>query len=143
MKDYKKILEGVVNIINTAEKSDIGFANICTYIGENCPELKESEDEKWIHKGNIEYRIKPESAYRPFESAQECIEEMKKHEPFGWVKSKPDVGDYCSSIIDIRYVSAFNFIKLRGSWLNSNSVFENYTFLDGSQFGIKVEDKEE
>lgn len=46
MKDYKKILEGVVNIINTAEKSDIGFTNICTYIGENCPELAESEDEK-------------------------------------------------------------------------------------------------
>lgn len=46
MKDYKKILEGVVNIINTAEKSDIGFTNICTYIGETCPELKESEDEK-------------------------------------------------------------------------------------------------
>ena len=89
------------------------------------------------------YRIKPESAYRPFESAQECIEEMRKHEPFGWVKSKPDVGDYCSSIIDIRYVSAFNFIKLRGSWLNTNIVFENYTFLDGSPFGVKVEDKEE
>ena len=48
MKDYKKILEGVVNIINTAEKSDIVFANICTYIGENCPELKESEDERMI-----------------------------------------------------------------------------------------------
>jgi hypothetical protein len=43
MKDYKKILEGVVSIIDTTEKSDIGFANICTYIGENCPELKESE----------------------------------------------------------------------------------------------------
>ena len=48
MKDYKKILEGVVNIINTAEKSDIGFANICTYIGENCPELKESEDDMMV-----------------------------------------------------------------------------------------------
>ena len=48
MKDYKKILEGVVNIINTAEKSDIGFSNICTYIDENCPELKESEDELMI-----------------------------------------------------------------------------------------------
>ena len=48
MKDYKKLLEGVVNIINTAEKSDIGFANICTYIGENCPELKESEDDRMI-----------------------------------------------------------------------------------------------
>lgn len=91
---------------------------------------------------NTKYRIKPESKYRPFENAQECLEEMKKHEPFGWVKSKPDVGYYCSSIIDIRYVSAFNFIKLRGSWLNSNSVFENYTFLDGSPFGVKVEDKE-
>lgn len=46
MKDYKKILEGVVDIINTTEKSDIGFVNICSYIGENCPELKESEDER-------------------------------------------------------------------------------------------------
>lgn len=46
MKDYKKILEGVVDIINATEKSDIGFANICTYIGDNCPELKESEDER-------------------------------------------------------------------------------------------------
>lgn len=51
MKDYKKILEGVVNIINTAEKSDIGFANICTYIGENCHELKERDDERI--RGNI------------------------------------------------------------------------------------------
>lgn len=48
MKDYKRILEGVVNIINTTEKSDIGFTNICSYIGENCPELKESEDEKAV-----------------------------------------------------------------------------------------------
>ena len=46
MKDYKKILEGVVNIINTTEKTDIGFTNICSYIGENCPELKESKDER-------------------------------------------------------------------------------------------------
>ena len=45
-KDYKKILEGVVNIINTTEKSDIGFSDICAFIGENYPELKESEDEK-------------------------------------------------------------------------------------------------
>jgi hypothetical protein len=52
MKDYKKLLEGVVNIINTTEKSDIGFANICSYIGENCPEFKDSEDEK-IRKGLI------------------------------------------------------------------------------------------
>ena len=92
---------------------------------------------------NTEYRIKPEVIYRPFDNAQECIEEMRRHEPFGWVKSKPDVGDYCSSVMGIRYGSAFNFIKLRGSWMNTNIVFENYTFLDGSPFGVKVEDKEE
>jgi hypothetical protein len=54
MKDYKKILEGIVNIINTTEKNDIGFANICTYISENCPELKENEDER-IRKELISY----------------------------------------------------------------------------------------
>ena len=54
MKDYKKILEGVVNIISTTEKSDIGFANIRTYLGENCPELLESEDEK-IRKELLEH----------------------------------------------------------------------------------------
>ena len=32
---------------------------------------------------NTKYRIKPESSYRPFDNAQECIEEMRKHEPFG------------------------------------------------------------
>jgi len=45
MKDYKKILEGIVDIINTTEKSDIGFVEICNYIGEQCPEL-ENEDER-------------------------------------------------------------------------------------------------
>lgn len=44
--DYEKILKGIVQIINTTEKSDIGFVNICTYIGENCPELQKSEDER-------------------------------------------------------------------------------------------------
>lgn len=53
MKDYKKILEGVVNIISTTEKSEI-ISNICSYIDENCPELKESEDEK-IRKWLVGY----------------------------------------------------------------------------------------
>lgn len=46
MNKYKTILKGVVSIINTTEKSDIGFADICTYIGENCPELAKSKDER-------------------------------------------------------------------------------------------------
>ena len=59
MKDYKKLLEGVVNIINTAEKSDIAFVNICSYIGEKCLELQDSKDEKmWkLLKKYVHYNI--------------------------------------------------------------------------------------
>ena len=46
MKDYKKILEGVIGIIKTTEKTDIGFANICSFLSDNCDELFESEDER-------------------------------------------------------------------------------------------------
>lgn len=45
-KKYKDILKGIVEIIQNAEHSDIGFASICTYIGDHCPELGESEDER-------------------------------------------------------------------------------------------------
>lgn len=45
-KDYKEVLKDIVNIIKTTEKSDIGFANICSYLGENCPELMKSEDDR-------------------------------------------------------------------------------------------------
>lgn len=39
---------------------------------------------------NIEYRIKPEPAYRPFEDAEECWAEMQKHQPFGWIHVTDD-----------------------------------------------------
>ena len=65
MKDYKKILEGIVNIISTTEKSDT-VSNICSYIDENCPELKESEDEK-IRKTLIELvKCNERSGYTSF-----------------------------------------------------------------------------
>ena len=54
MKDYKKILEGVVNIVNAIENSDICFDTIRAYISENCPELKENEDER-IRKEILNY----------------------------------------------------------------------------------------
>ena len=34
------------------------------------------------------YRIKPKPKYRSFKSVEECLKEMQKHQPFGWVKSK-------------------------------------------------------
>ena len=88
---------------------------------------------------NIEYRIKPESTYRPFENAQECLEEMRRYEPFGWVKDKPDFGDTCSAIKKV----SNGYIRCDEAWYGPKEMFQYRTFLDGSPFGVKVEDKEE
>ena len=87
---------------------------------------------------NTEYRIKPESSYRPFDNAKECIEEMKKHEPFGWVEYKPGFGDKCSAITEV----SISAIRLGGTWFCIKEMFQYIIFLDGSPFGVKVEDKE-
>lgn len=84
---------------------------------------------------NTEYRIKPESAYRPFGSAQECIEEMRKHEPFGWVKDKPYIGYTCSAITRV----CGSLIRRNEIWYGPKEMFQYSTFLDGSPFGVKVE----
>ena len=91
MKDYKKILEGVVNIINTAEKSDIGFANICTYIGENCPELKESEDELMIQYFKD---------LAPFDNADELYEKygFSHKDAIAWLEKQGEHANFLSKI---------------------------------------------
>ena len=42
-----------------------------------------------FYKSPDRYRIKPEPKYRPFNTKEECWNEMMKHHPFGWVKA-PD-----------------------------------------------------
>lgn len=36
------------------------------------------------------YRIKPAPRYRSFKNAEECWQEMLKHQPFGWLKHKEE-----------------------------------------------------
>lgn len=75
-----------------------------------------------------EYRIKPELTYRPFANAEECWQELLKHEPFGWYKDKD--GDFFM-------VSAVSNQGLR----SLQAMFENGdTFVDGFPFGVKVEE---
>lgn len=91
-----------------------------------------SKDNRDWNKFN--YRIKPE--YRPFANAEECIEEMKKHVPFGWVKDK-------YSFCPIEMFGA-NFskecIKCCGTWFTPRKLFKDATFLDGTPFGVKIEE---
>ena len=86
------------------------------------------------------YRIKPESQYRPFKSQEECWNEMLKHHPFGWVKSKVKgyfhlIGlvQWSSELEDVMIVFATSEQLAR----SSRSLFEDFIFADGTPFGIK------
>lgn len=87
-----------------------------------------------IYKNN--YRIKPESKYRPFNSAEECWAEMQKHQPFGWIKSKEDGSRSLITLIiseeniDINCIGGFN----------SDKIMKRFTFADGAVFGILEEE---
>lgn len=87
-----------------------------------------------------DYRIKPESKYRPFKTQEECWEEMLKHEPFGWVKGKCH-----QEVILIGRIFMLNgdltltWSSNEGYDMSSSDVFSDYTFTDGEPFGIKDE----
>lgn len=84
--------------------------------------------------GGIIFRIKPGSEYRPFANAEECWQEMQKHQPFGWVKEKER---------NVR--TEINYIHNEGVMFSCGSVlfermFDIYTFADGVPFGVKLEE---
>ena len=81
-----------------------------------------------------DYRIKPEPTYRPFVNAEECLQEMLKHQPFGWLKSKATKDN-----ILITAVSNSCCI-VNGGNCGFNFLLEKFTFFDdGSAVGIKAE----
>ena len=85
---------------------------------------------------NIEYRIKPDPKYRPFKDAEECWHEMQKHQPFGWIKGKED--EYHTFITTVDNNDEMSLSGNSGwSFLG---IMNNYTFADGTPFGIKEEE---
>lgn len=88
------------------------------------------------------YRIKPEPKYRPFKSQEECWNEMLKHNPFGWLKSKKYGRLRC--IGEVSWSDKFKTVNITLSTSeslsrSSDSVLDEYTFADGTPFGIKEE----
>lgn len=82
-----------------------------------------------------EYRIKP--GYRPFKDAEECWQEMQKHQPFGWIKGKE--GEHHSLITSI--IADEEEVYINGiSGFVLDEIMEHYTFADGLPFGVKVEE---
>ena len=85
------------------------------------------------------YRIKPEPKYRPFKTKEECWNEMQNHQPFGWLKSKKN-GSFCC-IGEVSWSDAFRDVHITYSTNESLahstiSVFNEYTFADGTPFGV-------
>ena len=88
----------------------------------------------------LNYRIKPEPKYRPFKNKEECWQEMLKHQPFGWVKSKKSGTFYSigSVLWDKEFDDVFVTFACDGMLgRSSKSMFEDFTFDDGTPFGIK------
>lgn len=81
------------------------------------------------------YRIKPQPKYRPFQSAEECWQEMLKHQPLGWLRDKDDTTVMCA-VSDIK-ANRIGFSD--GGCLFFNAVFDCYVFADGEPFGVKEE----
>ena len=86
------------------------------------------------------YRINQEPKYRPFKTKEECWLEMQKHQPFGWLKSKKN-GSFCC-IGEVSWSDAFRDVHITYSTNESLahstiSVFNEYTFADGTPFGIR------
>ena len=91
---------------------------------------------------NISFRIKPEPKYRPFKTKEECWSEMLKHQPFGWVIG----GKGYENFYHIEYVyscNPYNYHRVKLSQndmsFNYEHMFRDFTFIDGSPFGIKDE----
>ena len=86
----------------------------------------------------VEYRISPEPKYRPFTNAEECWQEMQKHQPFGWLKDKNDGHLTLITVVDNDKMMALNG---RVGW-DFLGMMNNYVFADGTTFGVKIEKEE-
>ena len=79
------------------------------------------------------YRIKPESTYRPFNNRKECLEEMMKHQPFDLV----EYDDIYISIVNI-YNFGIEYLYYGDPvTLNYKEAISHLKFIDGAPFGIK------
>ncbi len=95
-------------------------------------------DAPYFDWSNNKYRIKPEPTYRPFKDAEECWQEMQKHQPFGWVKNKESGYQTISDLCDIEDEGFLNLIVCEED-ISAEEMLQKFTFADGTPFGVKEE----
>ena len=103
----------------------------------------------WVVRGEpkwnweeLDYRIKPESTYRPYKDTEEMIEDFKKRfnvevpphaMPMIWVEYK--------TLKERKLITGFKdkVVVIIASVWGMDDLFEDYTYLDGSPCGMKEE----
>lgn len=109
-----------------------------------CKLRSENPLSKWFtHSGDswnsdrYMYRIQPKPQYRPFKDVNECWEEMKNHQPFGWVK----IDDNYTNIVKFDHKDSTFYVCHLWFQINRDEILkDDITFADGTPFGMKVTD---
>lgn len=89
------------------------------------------------------YRVKPEPKCRPFKNAEECWNEMQKHQPFGWIKPVNECTNKAKAI-NISSIGCdddypIQFTNDYGDY-GFECLYKEFTFMDGTPFGIVEEE---
>ena len=90
------------------------------------------DDEDPSFDNDFEYRIKPELKYRPFNNAEECWQEMQKHQPFGWVKST------LFKDLDLVQRVTTLYVEINREIIDYKDALDKFTFADDTNFGVKM-----
>lgn len=90
----------------------------------------------FIFDTSYRYRVKPEPKCRPFKNADECWQEMLKHQPFGWLREKKR-----NVRTQIGFMHTEGIQGTSGGSSNYKAFFDCFSFADGTPFGIVIKEK--
>ena len=92
----------------------------------------------YLLNNGINIRIKQEPKFRPFKNAEECWNEMQKHQPFGWIKPKDD--DVLNKFMLIDALRNEGITVRANVNFNYHELLKHYTFADRTPLGIVEEE---
>lgn len=92
----------------------------------------------YLLNNGINVRIKQEPKFRPFKGAEECWNEMQKHQPFGWIKPKDE--DVVTKFMLIDALRNEGIAVRTNIRFNYHELLEHYTFADRTPLGIIEEE---
>ena len=154
-KDYSKKIQEKLFSLGCKWEKDEGIQNLdkpflYTSPGGKIISWGKSEkvfdkaDKKEVSVDDI-LNINVDENYRPFINSRECWEEMKKHEPFGWIRMGEDEYRQIDKVIKdgllFRYDTPHRYWdEIEGSYTKSfEEACSQLRFADGTLFGINLE----